>query len=1129
MEVQCAKKFMRGLGLAACALALTSEAFGAAPEIRIEPLTLSFGAGATGAASAAGKAGPSLPARAPQKALWQALGEKAERAGNVRVIVRLSVPFTPEGRLANEQSVTSQRHAIDAAQDSALRKLEGTRATVHARFELIPFLGLEVDSEALKALASLPEVIGIEEDVAEPPALASSNPVIGSGVAWAHGLTGSGQVIAVLDTGVDKTHPFFAAGGSNKVVSEACYSSNTPDSTSVCPGGATQATAPGSGVNCPAEVEGCNHGTHVAGIAAGDDGVGPDFGVARGAEIVSIQVFSRFEDFCFGPCALSYVSDQVKALERVYLLAGELDVAAVNMSISGEVYFDRASCDAGNLSRKAAIDNLRSIDVATVIAAGNGGWWGAISAPACISSAVSVGATNDSDAVFGNFASFLDLLAPGSSINSSAPGGGLATFSGTSMATPHVAGAWAILRQANPSATVDGILTTLRATAVPVSVGGFSDLRRINLGRATGTGPVEVRHFTIHNDGSSVLSVLALELEQPVSWIRWFPEAPFDIPPGAFRQVTVSVDFGRAPDGQSLNRLLVESNDTDESPYPDGVFLVVDQQPCHLLTRSRAGSGSLPVPSLGNSSGCPSGRYHDGTVIQLAASPAAGWTLESWSGTDDDAGTSLTKSLTMPALNHTVAVTYTAPCNPLTRSHTGSGAAPVAEPVSSPGCPAGSYRYGERISLTAAPADGWRVGSWTGTEDDQSNELINTALLLEAPLAVTVTYLEGLPTVLLVDDGDNFSTLLSYYTDALNELGVVYEIWNIPSQGVPAAPDLAPYLKVVWVSGTNYPAGLSTTAEVAMGSYLDGGGCAFINDPEYLFYRGLTPFVRNYLGVTEFDDDVNHSRVTGRGSAFQGLGSYDLSYTSLSDHLVPAPGVEIAFDGTLGNAGVSKIGPSYRTIFLAFPFDSIPTPDARRDVMGAALNFCSQVFADVPQGYWARRWIEAVYRAGITSGCSTNPRMFCPEGLVTRDQMAVFLLLAKEGPGYVPPPCTTSPFIDISASSPFCPWIQELAERGITTGCGSGLFCPGFPVTRDQMSVFLLATEEEPGYVPPACGAASPFLDVPAASPFCPWVQEMVVRGVTSGCGPGLFCPSSPVTRAQMAVFLVTTFGLPLP
>jgi subtilisin family serine protease len=1109
----------------------------AAAEIRIEPTALYFGA-ATPSLGASVEPGASarpldvsegLPAPGIQPEVLGALREKASGQRQVRVLVRLAAPFTPEGRQFSAQAVRDQRLAIDRVQDSVLRKLEKERVKLHARFEYIPFLALEVDAKALDRLAAMAEVNGLEEDVLNKPSLASSTAVIGAGVAWESGWTGDGQVIAVLDTGVDKTHPFFSSGPQNKVVSEACYSSDVFNySTSLCPGGVEESTAPGSGVACEGNYDECDHGTMVAGIAAGDNGTGPGFGVARGADIISVQVFSR----CGSYCLRSWVSDQIKGLERIYALAGQFDIAAVSMSVEEHyvAYGTRSNCDENNVARKAAIDNLRSIDIPTIAPSGNAGARFGVSAPGCISSAIGVGATDDTDEVarFSNVASFLDLLAPGDSIDSPVPGGGMVGASGTSMAAAHVVGAWAVLKQANPTATVSGLLEVLRDTAVPVRESGH-DLRRINLGRAVGA-PLDFNQLTIYNDGSTVLAVQSIQLETPVPWIRWSPEAPFDVPPGGWKTVKVSVDFGGAPAGSSMNRLLVVSNDADESPYPGGVFLAVDKQPCYLLTRARTGTGfgSNPVPGLASSPGCPAGQYHAGQVIPLVAQPATGSVFVAWSGTDNDGSTVLTNSVTMPAGPRTVSAAYQVLCYALTRTHTGSGADPVASPASSPGCPAGQYHYAERIELTASPALYWRVGSWTNTAADHRHTLTNSLSMPANTLTVAVNYSQGLPGVLVVDASFYSGYELSLYTQAVQASGRVYDVWDIETEGNPDAATLAAYPRVVWYPGTY---GVLTSAqEQAVRAYLDGGGSLFLSAREYASYN-LVPFLQDYLGVSYSDRFISYFGVTGQGPVFGGLGSYGLYYSGRGD-LSPAPGAEAVFrfddeDSGTGNAGVSKVGPGYRTLFLGFSFEALPTAEARGAVMAEALDFLGTVFVDVPRSHWAKKWVEALYRNGVTQGCGLVPRQYCPEGPVTRDQMAIFLLKAKEGSSYAPPPCTSQPFNDVSVGSPYCPWIQELVGRGITSGCGNGNYCPTLPVPREQMAFFLLKTLEGPGYAPPAC-TETPFPDVSVGSFFCPWIKELVQRGLTSGCGDGNYCPGQTVSRAQAAVFLVRTFGLPL-
>jgi hypothetical protein len=117
-------------------------------------------------------------------------------------------------------------------------------------------------------------------------------------------------------------------------------------------------------------------------------------------------------------------------------------------------------------------------------------------------------------------------------------------------------------------------------------------------------------------------------------------------------------------------------------------------------------------------------------------------------------------------------------------------------------------------------------------------------------------------------------------------------------------------------------------------------------------------------------------------------------------------------------------------------------------------------------------------------------------------------------------------FADVPASSDYCRWIEELARRGVVTGCGGGNYCPHLAVARDQLAVYLLRTLD-PLLVPPACGTPL-FTDVPASSPFCRWIEELARRGVVTGCGGGAYCPSLVVSREQMSVFLSVTFGLQL-
>ncbi len=410
--------------------------------------------------------GASANAHAPsaqtaKQAVVRRLLPQAQHSGTVRVLVRLDVPFRPESVLPGRLAVLAQRRDISLAQDALLLRLATFSSRLARRYAHVPVLALEVGPQALTDLAANPAVAAIEQDVPVPPVLGESIPLIGANALWEDGYTGFGWAIAILDTGVDKTHPFLAG----KVAAEACFSTTSAaeGSTTLCPNGQDSQVSAGAGASCPLWIEGCDHGTHVAGIAAGS---GETFsGVARDASLIAIQVFSRFDseaDCGAGqaPCVLSWTSDQLAALDWLYTQRTAYNIAAANLSLGGSTSYT-SPCPGSML--QLPIDNLRAANIATVIAAGNSGWTNALAHPACVPSAISVGSSTDSDQVsyFSNVASFMSLFAPGSSITSSVPGGSYQAWSGTSMAAPHVAGAWALLRQVDPDATVDEILGAL--------------------------------------------------------------------------------------------------------------------------------------------------------------------------------------------------------------------------------------------------------------------------------------------------------------------------------------------------------------------------------------------------------------------------------------------------------------------------------------------------------------------------------------------------------------------------------------------------------------------------------------------------------------------------------------------
>ncbi len=185
-------------------------------------------------------------------------------------------------------------------------------------------------------------------------------------------------------------------------------------------------------------------------------------------------------------------------------------------------------------------------------------------------------------------------------------------------------------------------------------------------------------------------------------------------------------------------------------------------------------------------------------------------------------------------------------------------------------------------------------------------------------------------------------------------------------------------------------------------------------------------------------------------------------------------------------------------------------------------------FLDVPPSDGFHNFINTLARNGVTSGCTGGN--YCPNSAVTRAQMAVFLLTSKFGSSHVPP-APAGIFQDVPVSDPFARWIEELYSLGVTSGCSTSplLYCPTKVVTRAEMAVFLLVAKNGAGYAPPACSGI--FTDVactPSKAFAVDWIEQLYLDGITGGCKPSplQYCPTQSNTRGQMAVFLVTAFGL---
>jgi subtilisin family serine protease len=435
----------------------------------------------------AGMASREILNQSPRNAVIEKLADRVVAGGNVSVIVRIddNGAFLP-GRSTN-------RDKLRQAQDEFLKKL-GDGVSDVRRFKAFPFIAYKVDSKGLAAMKEDDQIISVQENAGRKLHLAQSAPMIGAPAVWDTGLTGQGQYVAVIDSGVDSTHFFLK----DSVAIEACLSGYYGES--VCPNGQDYQFGPGAAVPC--SLDGCSHGTHVSGIIAGN--MSKMHGIAKGAKIVALQVASRMtnSDDCGdepAPCMTFWDADILSAMDLVYDLkqSDGYPIAAVNMSLGGADKFTQ-SCDAQWPLYRQSVEWLKNIDIATVVSSGNESYRDGMSAPACLSQVVSVGSvcdtTNTGDCPQGpgqladssNVSNLVSLLAPGAMITSAVPGTGYASWSGTSMAAPHVAGAWALMKQHKPAATVSDILAELRNNATLVSDersgGSVNNMRSLDLG-----------------------------------------------------------------------------------------------------------------------------------------------------------------------------------------------------------------------------------------------------------------------------------------------------------------------------------------------------------------------------------------------------------------------------------------------------------------------------------------------------------------------------------------------------------------------------------------------------------------------------------------------------------------------
>jgi subtilisin family serine protease len=392
----------------------------------------------------------------PRLKAGPAVYDALAKGPTVRVLVALREPR------ADGRDLTRRLAEVEAAQGNVLAAIGPSDFRLSQRWDAISALAGDVSASGLAKLVADPGVLRIDVAVPIHAALAQSVPMIRADEVHSAGFTGRGVVVAVLDTGVDETHPDL----SSSLIAEQCFC------TGCCPNGSSEQS--GSG----AARDENGHGTNVTGIITGDGKVAPT-GVAPDADIVAVRVLDK-----------NGGGDSTQLVSGFdYVLKSRPEVKVVNLSLGSSNLFS-GTCDNSASFTAAfaqAINALKARGTVTFASSLNNGSSSQIGVPACISSAIAVGAVYDSDAgtvsfgctdastradqvpCFSNSSSKVDLLAPGAPITAAGLGGGASTFLGTSQASPHAAAAAALLLQANPGLSPDRIKSALQSTGPTVT------------------------------------------------------------------------------------------------------------------------------------------------------------------------------------------------------------------------------------------------------------------------------------------------------------------------------------------------------------------------------------------------------------------------------------------------------------------------------------------------------------------------------------------------------------------------------------------------------------------------------------------------------------------------------------
>jgi len=395
-------------------------------------------------------------------------------------------------RQAAEAYASLTRERVEAARGPAERDLRAQGVEILQTYSYQPIIFARINAQQLRTLAQRSDIAAVHlnaeykrdalvNDDINRQQLSTTTVQTGATKAWSKGARGQGYSVAILDDGILATHEMFKGG---KIVAEACFSNATSSTQeSLCAGGVPKVIGAGAASVCAGGDRVCEHGTHVAGIAAGKNQstTDPRQGIAPDAKVIAVEVFKRVNSTttCDGDatCLVSSSSDQLAALDWLIANGSALNLISVNMSLGGSASYSSYCDSSATITR--GVNTLRNMGIFVVIAAGNTGLVGQVSSPGCIKNAITVSSTNTDYTgpyIFFNQAPLVDVLAPGRSVVSAGATSPTAYVakSGTSMSTPHVTGALAVLKSKLPRAKYDEIEFALEGAGIPTTTSSWT-------------------------------------------------------------------------------------------------------------------------------------------------------------------------------------------------------------------------------------------------------------------------------------------------------------------------------------------------------------------------------------------------------------------------------------------------------------------------------------------------------------------------------------------------------------------------------------------------------------------------------------------------------------------------------